>query len=682
MVVVKKRRDSLCHSDIHVNRHGRELPEDIMADSGRMFVEQRPFYRWKRFNFIVGVSVGLIAMYAASTTPVARNLDAFQDYLLLQLADMDLTHIFPQSDMMDEFLGNFTNMIKPTPPTEASFMPAEQYKDELGLNPHFPVVMIPGIVSSGLESWGTLEKSKKYFRKRIWGTMTMVRSVLLDKESWIEHIMLDPETGLDPPGYKVRAVHGVEAADYFITGYWVWAKIIENLAMIGYDTNNMHFASYDWRLSFGNLEVRDGYFSHLKSTIELSKKKSGLKSVVVTHSMGSSMFPYFLKWVENSKGGDGGKRWVNDHIESFVNIGGPLMGVPKAVTSMMSGETRDTMSLGSFGAYVLEKFFSRRERTKLMRNWLGGASMLPKGGDTVWGSQDSAPDDEENEKFSSFGNMISFVPHPEGINENSTDIPSGPQDPLIRNYTVSNSIDLLLNSADETFNRHLHANYSYGITADKKQLKQNDDDPTKWSNPLESRLPDAPDMKIYCFYGVGTSTERSYYYAVADEDIEDDCVENANNSGCTHEHTHEHTSEAAEGTAEPPLHIRYPSLYIDANVNDPIQRIETGIRFSDGDGTVPLLSLGYMSAPSGAWRKHADLYNPSHIPIIPREYQNEVSPSKLDVRGGYKSSDHIDILGNWEMTLDLLQIVSGLGSNVQERIVSPIDEYAKKIEIN
>lgn len=350
--------------------------------------------------------------------------------------------------------------------------------------------------------------------------------------------------------------------------------------MIGYDTNNMHFASYDWRLSFGNLEVRDGYFSHLKSTIELSKKKSGLKTVVVTHSMGSSMFPYFLKWVESSKGGDGGKRWVNDNIESFVNIGGPLMGVPKAVTSMMSGETRDTMSLGSFGAYVLEKFFSRRERTKLMRNWLGGASMLPKGGDTVWGSKDAAPDDEENEKFSSFGNMISFVPHPEGINENSTETPSGPQDPLIRNYTVSNSIDLLLNSADETFNRHLHANYSYGITSDKKQLKKNDDDPTKWSNPLESRLPNgefisylyirlvqyvnfrflAPDMKIYCFYGVGTSTERSYYYAVADEELEEDCLENANSSGCTHEHKHEHMPEAAESTAEPPLHIKHPSL--------------------------------------------------------------------------------------------------------------------------
>lgn len=36
----------------------------------------------------------------------------------------------------------------------------------------------------------------------------MVRSVLLDKECWTDHIMLDPKTGLDPDGYKIRAVHG------------------------------------------------------------------------------------------------------------------------------------------------------------------------------------------------------------------------------------------------------------------------------------------------------------------------------------------------------------------------------------------------------------------------------------------------------------------------------------------
>ena len=48
----------------------------------------------------------------------------------------------------------------------------------------------------------------------------------------------------------------------------------------------MHFASYDWRLSFSNLEVRDSYFTKLKNTIELSKKQTGLKVVVITHSMG------------------------------------------------------------------------------------------------------------------------------------------------------------------------------------------------------------------------------------------------------------------------------------------------------------------------------------------------------------------------------------------------------------
>lgn len=38
--------------------------------------------------------------------------------------------------------------------------------------------------------------------------LAMVRSVLLDKEGWTKNVMLDPDTGLDPPGYKVRAVSG------------------------------------------------------------------------------------------------------------------------------------------------------------------------------------------------------------------------------------------------------------------------------------------------------------------------------------------------------------------------------------------------------------------------------------------------------------------------------------------
>jgi hypothetical protein len=71
----------------------------------------------------------------------------------------------------------------------------------------------------------------------------------------LEHLALHNETGLDPPGIRLRAVPGLVAADYFAPGYFVWAVLIENLAKIGYEGKNMHMAAYDWRLSFQNTEV-------------------------------------------------------------------------------------------------------------------------------------------------------------------------------------------------------------------------------------------------------------------------------------------------------------------------------------------------------------------------------------------------------------------------------------------
>jgi phospholipid:diacylglycerol acyltransferase len=67
--------------------------------------------------------------------------------------------------------------------------------------------------------------------------------------------------------------------------------------------------------------------------------------------VGGSMFPYFLKWVESEQGGQGGSKWVDEHIESFVNIAGPMMGVPKALTSLLSGRT--CFFLAFFGANKL-----------------------------------------------------------------------------------------------------------------------------------------------------------------------------------------------------------------------------------------------------------------------------------------------------------------------------------------
>lgn len=64
-------------------------------------------------------------------------------------------------------------------------------------------------------------------------------------------------------------------------------------------------------------------------------------------------------------------------------------------------------------------------------------------------------------------------------------------------------------------------------------------------------------MKIFCFYGVGTSTERSYYYAVADEDLEENCDEN---TGCTHENTIEHQTACADTGSTPNKNTKRPEM--------------------------------------------------------------------------------------------------------------------------
>jgi hypothetical protein len=44
-------------------------------------------------------------------------------------------------------------------------------------------------------------------------------------------------------------------------GFWVFGKLIQNLADIGYDSSLLYSANYDWRLSPQLLETRDGYYS-------------------------------------------------------------------------------------------------------------------------------------------------------------------------------------------------------------------------------------------------------------------------------------------------------------------------------------------------------------------------------------------------------------------------------------
>lgn len=516
------------------------------------------------------------------------------------------------------------------------FLVGKRMKTQLNLTAHSNVVMVPGVISTGIESWSVSTDGDcpliNHFRKRLWGSFYMLRTMVLDKACWLKHIMLDPETGLDPPNIKLRAAQGFEAADFFMAGYWIWNKILQNLAVIGYGPDNMLSAAYDWRLAYLDLEKRDGYFSKLKTTIELNLRLQGQKSILVGHSMGTQVIFYFMKWVEASGEhyGNGGPNWVNDHIESFVDISGSSLGTPKSITALLSGEMKDTVQLNALAVYGLEKFFSRRERVDMLRSFGGIASMIPKGGSTIWGNLTYSPDDPTNtletnnsrvvmegSKNQSFGTFITY-------NQQSKAEP--------KSYSMELAIDLLLDEAPEWYSKRVREQYSFGLAKTKAEIAANNRDHLKWSNPLEASLPNAPDMKIYCFYGVGKPTERAYTYTEAD--------------------------------AATKL-----KMVIDAELKDPVF-------FGDGDGTVSLLTHTICHE----WKKGTESrFNPGGSPVTIVEIKDE--PDRFDIRGGAKTADHVDILGSAELNELVLKVAAGQGDTITDRYASNLKEIVKKIDL-
>ncbi|KAG9292687.1 hypothetical protein G9A89_008274 [Geosiphon pyriformis] len=637
--------------------------------------EPKPFLTRKRVIFTAGLLFGLAIAWAFTEPTTVHQFHTLSNFITGSFPDLDFTSLLPANILVDELIGNMTMYLKPKILVDTEFMPGLKLATS-GLRGEHPVILVPGIVSTGLESWSTSNCSQKYFRKRMWGTTAMFRAVLLDKECWKDHMKLDPVTGLDPPGVKLRAAQGLDAADYLFPGYWVWGKMIQNFASIGYDSNNMHLAAYDWRLSIYNLETRDKYYSKLKGTIEMAKKLDRKKSVIVAHSLGSTVVLYFLKWVESPMGGNGGPNWVNDHIESFINIGGPLLGLPKALSALLSGEMRDTVELGAFGIYLLERFFSKRERSELFRTWGGLASMLPKGGEAVWGNNTHAPDDkfyDAGTERESYGPMLTFRLITSNKNktkdqtDNENHLPND-ETHLTYHHTCPSVVNFLQNHTNNVFSHMLSTNYSFGI-AENLQDFRDDVDHTKWSNPLESRLPYAPDMKIYCLYGVGKETERRYYYSHDEADTNSHC------EGCT-------SDEKSKKEPHPNVHhFKYKgkifrNVFIDSSINIDNQGLKSGIHTGEGDGTVPLLSLGYMCVKG--WKN--PLYNPAGIKVITREFVHETSPS-FDLRGGAKTADHVDILGNYAVTEDVLRIAAAQADSIENTIHSRIEEYAARAQL-
>ncbi len=301
-------------------------------------------------------------------------------------------------------------------PSEQSPPPAQRPGEILaaeGLRKKHPMVFIPGITSTGLEVWQGHECLRSHFRERIWGGTLMLRKLLLHNSCWIQHMLLNETTGLDPHGVRLRPAMGIGAADVLMGAYSLWGTLVRSLADLGYDANSIHMAAYDWRLGPWDLERRDRYCTNLKLSIELMYEVNGRQgAVIAVHSMGANLLQYFLHWVHSplaygigesvpcsaglvTHGTFQGKPcdalevrsgwWAEKYIHSIAFVASPLLGVPKSVASLFSGETRESLALPPVLRAVKDTLLSDKDIRRLFRACGSVATMLPLGGDRVWG---------------------------------------------------------------------------------------------------------------------------------------------------------------------------------------------------------------------------------------------------------------------------------------------------------
>mmetsp|Transcript_64682 Transcript_64682/g.179953 ORF Transcript_64682/g.179953 Transcript_64682/m.179953 type:complete len:677 (-) Transcript_64682:41-2071(-) len=458
-----------------------------------------------------------------------------------------------------------------------------------------PVVMVPGIITTGLEVWDGEECIKTYFRQRIWGTVTMFQSIFSDPDCWVRHLALNATTGLDPlqrPGFnrtiRVRPSQGFESADFFLGGYWLWGLMIEALADIGYDLNSMYMASYDWRLSFADLERRDRYFTRLRQQIETLVSMNEQKAVVIAHSMGGNVWHYFMQWVTHRID----RNWVNEHIASEILISSPLLGLPKAYYSLLTGDNRDFATMGSFSA-VVNHFFGPSTRRSLWRTCSSLAMIMPIGGEIVWGAK-------------VLGRPLVHVG--------------------ARNLTVEDAYDLLAmgGSVPEDLQR-ISPWLLQGLRLARPQSRHESAHGQArtealpehiWGNALAAPLPFAPNLRMYAFYGVGVPTEFS-------------------------------------GVLEETRNLESKTEYI----IDKDATQDAGFFLGDGDYSCPVLSLGAMCLKGWREPERNPAHIPCVVKEYRDRPTTLLSGGTI--RGGPSSGDHIDILGNDELLSDVLNIVSG-----------------------
>jgi phospholipid:diacylglycerol acyltransferase len=425
-----------------------------------------------------------------------------------------------------------------------------------------------------------------------------------------------------------------------------------------------------------------------------------------------------------------------------------MLGIPKTIPSLLSGEMRDTAILGQLESVLgltsqnpLGGIVSNTLGTvaSTFRTWGSLWAMLPRGGTDIWGADDAlgAPDDVTRAPDeASIERDANETGDADEADARALGVPPASRQPRTRasplrhflsvreqtdseaadrdgndagqreegregregreeNLSVTASARLLFDrvGADHPANLREYRDVILGSSAggpasdaarrrdrkgffSKKNVSATSETGAgRFGDPLASPLPRAPGMQIFCMYGVGKPTERAYHYV----------------------------RRAGPAGADRPYAL-------DARVTKRSDDLYGGVALTDGDGSIPLVSLGLVCAD--AWRRNADdgsgggsaddgdpssagrnrtsssfsktfvtELNPGGSVVKIREYPHRaLGVWNGGLQEGPGSGDHVNIMGNHEMIRDIVEAVTGHGAEVRERVHSGVFELAANVK--
>ena len=556
-----------------------------------------------------------------------------------------------------------------------------------------PVVIIPGMTSTALEVWRGQNCYDDATRQRVWSSGGSTATFLLDPECLQRHLAMNASNWEDPDSIRVRAASGLSSADAF-GPLNLWGEFIVNLAMLGYDETSLALAAYDWRLDGTRLEKRDAYFTRLRRVIEtLVETNCGRKAAILSHSLGSNHVLYFFNWIEHKKPG-----WTDKYVESLTTIGGAFLGAPKVLPYLISGEMTDTIQFGELFSTLSQYHggLGRDAMLALTRSWGSVANLLPKGGDALWQTPAyrlAKPLPPPKDLLEGADGSALSIDDKESTPSPQEEEADQKEDPLLVMPMVEvadpwNSSKTIASFGPEgalRFMRKIAPHYlklvddEYDMRGSRPKDEENpQSDPRAWSNPLIAPLPVAPKLKLYCLYGVGRPTPRTARFAPlhnSKKPMEQPVCDN-DSAECAERPDHESAFGDYDGSEDP--------------ASGPFSRFfeiakKNGLLNTDGDGTVPLESLGYMC--THAWKSKR--LNPAGLRVLTKEYPHQdlnahdIVTRPFEVLQGLANdhdADHVTILGNKDLIGDLLDIVLGDTELKESFIVSDVCDLKNRVD--